>query len=117
MTRPPAYAFSPEYQLHWSSAEKTAARRVFDLALKNELDAVMREAKDRAARAKEPVDLWDLESWLTERREQIDSKYDYRYSVLVLVFATLLQEGRLSEDDLNLLAPDKLNLIRRVASI
>jgi integrase len=28
----------------------------------------------------QPSDLWDLEHYLTERRREIDRKYDYRYS-------------------------------------
>jgi hypothetical protein len=103
--------------LNWSPVEKTAARRAFDLALGRELEAIMREARDRAVRVEEPSELWELEGWLTERREEIDRKYDYRYSVLPLVFATLLREGRLGEDDLDGLSPDKLNLIRRAASL
>ena len=27
----------------------------------------------------EPADLWDLEHYLTQRRKEIDRKYDYEY--------------------------------------
>jgi len=37
----------------------------------------------------------------------------YRYSVLPLVLATLLREGRLTGDDLHGLGQDKLEAIRR----
>jgi hypothetical protein len=60
-------------------------------------------------------DLWDLELYLTERRKQIDRKYDYRYSQLTLVFGRLLYENRLSEDDLLGLREDKMNSIRSLA--
>jgi hypothetical protein len=80
------------------------------------LEAVVGEAKDRAAKIKEPSELWELERWLTERRIGIDRKYDYRYSVLPLVLATLLREGRLTQDDLRGLGQDKLQAIRRAAS-
>lgn len=99
----------------WSPAEKTVARRAFDLALSRELEAVIREAKDRAARITEASELWDLEHWLAERRHRIDRTFDYRYSALPIVFATLLRDGRLSEDDLRGLAPDKLDAIRHMA--
>jgi hypothetical protein len=88
-------------------------RRAFELALGRELEALVREAKDRAAKIQESSELWELEGWLTERRTGIDRKYDYRYSVLPLVFATLLREGRLTEDDLTGLAQDKLEAILR----
>ena len=55
----------PMHELKWSHAEKTVARRPFDKALGKELEALIREAKSRAARIEEPPDLWNLENWLT----------------------------------------------------
>lgn len=101
----------------WSATEKTVARGAFDLALKRELDAVIQEAKDKAAKAKEPHELWDLERWLTGRRREIDNKYDFRYSELLLIFAILLREGYLGEEDLHGLSQDKLDSIHRVLRI
>jgi hypothetical protein len=105
----------PMRQLRWSPGEKAAARRAFDGALRRELDAMMREAKERAARIETPSELWELEEWLTRHRLEIDRKYDYRYSALPLVFAVLFREGRLTEDDLVGLGQDKLERIRRGA--
>jgi hypothetical protein len=105
------------YELKWSHAEKTVARRAFDLALGKELEALLQEAKGRAARIEKPSELWDLESWLTERRREIDRRYDYRYSILPLVFAQLLRDGRLTEDDLHGLGREKLGLVRRASAI
>jgi len=99
----------------WSPAEKAVARRAFDLALSRELDAVLREAKERAARIGKASELWDLEHWLGEQRRRIDRDFDYRYSVLPQVFANLLRDGRLTEDDLLGLAPNKLDAIRHMA--
>jgi len=48
----------------WSPAEKAVAHRAFDLALGRELEAVLREAKGRAATIAEPQELWNLERWL-----------------------------------------------------
>lgn len=64
---------------------------------------------------KEPADLWDLERYLTQRRKEIDRKYDYRYSQLTHVFGKLLHEGRLSEGELRGLGEDKLRSIRSLA--
>jgi Photoprotection regulator fluorescence recovery protein len=108
-------AFTTMHDLRWSAKEKTVAHRAFDLALKRELDAVIQEAKDKAAKIKEPSELWDLEHWLTGRRREIDNKYDFRYSVLLMVFAVLLREGNLSVEDLRGLDQDKLDSIRLVA--
>ena len=105
------------YELKWSHAEKKVARRAFDLALGKELNALILEAKDRAAKIDEPSELWDLERWLTKRRREIDRRYDYRYSILPLVFAQLLRDGGLTEDDLYGLGLEKLDLIRKVSAI
>ena len=101
----------------WSKSEKTIARRAFDAALKRELHQVMQEAKQKAIQIKEPADLWDLEHYLTERRNQINRKYDYRYSRLTHVFASLLYEGRVREEDLSGLREDKLKSIRSLADL
>jgi hypothetical protein len=104
------------HELKWSHAEKTVARRAFDKALGKELEALIREAKSRAARIEEPPDLWNLENWLTERRRVIDRRYDYRYSASTR-FRPLLRDGRLTEDDLNGLEQEKLDLIRRASAL
>jgi hypothetical protein len=103
--------------LKWSPEEKAIARKVFDLALRRDLDAVVREAKERIAKIKEPAELWDLERYLTQRRKEIDPQYDYRYSVLPVVFGNLVREGRLTVQDLRGLAEDKIALIRQEAAL
>ena len=114
---PAAHQLAPMHALKWSPGEKIAARRAFGLAFRRELDAVIRETKKRAERIEGPAELWELEGWLTQIRRHIDRKYDYRYSVLPLVFATLLREGRLGEEDLDGLEQDKLSYIRRALSL
>ena len=75
----------------------------------------MIEAKKRAENVQEPSDLWDLEHYLTQRHTQIDRQFDYRYSVLIFVFADLIRRGRLSGQELQGLSEDKLASIRRYA--
>lgn len=99
----------------WTPAEKAVARRAFDLALSRELDAVLQEAKDRANRITEAAELWELERWLGERRRRIDHTFDYRYSALPQVFASLLRDGKIAEDHLLGLDPAKLDAIRHMA--
>jgi hypothetical protein len=99
----------------WSKLEKAIARKAFDAALERELQEVIREAKQKAGQIKEPADLWDLEHYLTERRKEIDRKYDYRYSQLDLVFGRLLREKWIDEEDLRGLGEDKLRAIRSYA--
>jgi|ERR1022692_1347182 hypothetical protein len=117
MTTPSATQDSYPYQNEpiWSRSEKAIARTAFDAALKRELHEVMEEARQMASQIEQPSDLWDLEHYLTQRRKEIDRKYDYRYSQLTHVFGRLLHESRLSEEELRGLREDKLKLIRSVA--
>jgi hypothetical protein len=118
MTSPSATQHTYPYQNEpiWSKSEKAIARAAFDAALKRELHEVMQEAKQLANQINEPADLWDLEHYLTERRIDINRKYDYRYSQLRQVFGRLLHENRLSEEELHGLREDKLNSIRSFAN-
>jgi hypothetical protein len=95
----------------WSKSEKAIARTAFDAALGRELHEVIQEAKKMASQIQQSSDLWDLEHYLTERRKEIDRKYDYRYSQLTHVFGKLLYEGRLREEELRGLREDKLKSI------
>ena len=99
----------------WSKSEKAIARTAFDAALKRELQEVMRKTRQMANQIKEPADVWELEHYLTERRKEIDRKYDYRYSRLTHVFGRLLHEGRVSAEELRGLREDKLKPIRSFA--
>jgi hypothetical protein len=100
----------------WSRSEKTIARKAFDAALGRELHEVIQEAKKMASQIQQSSDLWDLEHYLTERRKEINRKYDYRYSRLTHIFGRLLYEKRLREDELSGLREDKLQPIRSFAN-
>ena len=99
----------------WSRSEKTIARKAFDAALGRELHEVIQQAKKMASQIQQSSDLWDLEHYLTQRRKEIDRKYDYRYSQLTQVFGRLLYEKRLREEELRDLREDKLKPIRSFA--
>jgi hypothetical protein len=117
MTSPSATQDSYPYQNEptWSRSEKVIARTAFDAALGGELHEVIQEAKKMASQIQQPTDLWDLEHYLTQRRKEIDRKYDYRYSQLTQVFGRLLYEKRLREEELRGLREDKLKRIRSLA--
>jgi len=99
----------------WSKPEKVIARKAFDAALGRELLEVIQEAKRMANEIQHSSELWDLEHYLTERRKQIDRKYDYRYSQLTDVFGRLLHERRVTEEELRGLREDKMKLIHSFA--
>jgi hypothetical protein len=76
----------------------------------------MQEARQMAARIKEPDELWELERHLTKRRKEIGAKYEFKYSVLLLVLADLVRDGRINTDELAGLGEDKVRIISDHAS-
>lgn len=105
------------HHIDWSPAEKKIARQAFDHALQRELAATLAQLQQRAVKASNAGDVWDIHDYLGKQRKQIDQKYDYRYSQLIWVFGRLLHEQWLEENQLAGLAPDKLQAIRDFASV
>ncbi|MFY9842729.1 MAG: hypothetical protein WA718_12190 [Terriglobales bacterium] len=99
----------------WSRSERVIARAAFDAALGRELHEVIQQAKKMARQIQQSSDLWDLEHYLTQRRKEIDRKYDFRGSRLTDVLGRLLYEKRLREEELSGLREDKLKSIRSFA--
>jgi hypothetical protein len=103
--------------LKWSESEKKLSRRVFEAALEAELSEILVEFKSKAAAAATPEAMWALEEYLAEKRREVDGKYDYRYSQLLFVFGRLLREGRLQDEQLSGLSPEKLSYIKRMQEL
>jgi len=103
--------------LTWSSSEKIVAKRAFDMALNKELESIMARVREMANDIRRPADLWSMEQYLTQRRNEIDDKYDYRYSQLPIIFGRLIREGWLTEDDLIGLGSGKIDYIRTIAKL
>ena len=99
----------------WSKKEKAIARRAFEGAYEKECKDLIRQIQMRASEAKEPSNIWRLHDFLTKRIKEIENKYDYRYSMLNLVFARLMQEGWLTVDEIEGLSEDKISKIRYLA--
>jgi hypothetical protein len=100
----------------WSRSEKSIVRTAFDAALRRELHDVIQQTQRMAIQIQRSSDLWDLEHYLTERRKEIDRKYEYHYSRLTNVLGRLLYENRLSEEELRGLREDKMESIRSFVS-
>jgi hypothetical protein len=105
------------FDFKWAGSEKKLARLVFDEALDAELADIMAEFKARAAAAKEPADMWDIQEYLFRKQKEVNEKYDFRYSQLPLVFGPLLREGRIREEQLSGLSEDKVSFLKRFVSI
>jgi hypothetical protein len=97
---------------NWSKTEKETARRAFQAAYQRECEVITAKLKEMAASVSEPADIWRIHDYLTGERKRTDEKYDYRYSVLMFMFAGLLNEGWLKESDLAGLHEDKIEKIK-----
>lgn len=102
-------------ELKWTKSEKIVAKRAFEKCYQKECDAILTKLKDRLTTVDKPSDIWLIHDFLTEEREKTDDKYDYRYSVLIFVFARLLKEGWLQESDLDGINEDKIEKIKYLA--
>jgi Photoprotection regulator fluorescence recovery protein len=92
-------------------------RVAFDLAYRRECEAIKKRIDGMIRDIANPGDIWRLHDFLSEKREEIDEKYDYRYSVLIFVFAGLMKEGWSKASDLGGLHEDKVARIIALASM
>ena len=79
-------------------------------AIRASVEALLSDSPD-------PRQVWKVLDYLSEKQRELDSKYDYRYSVLIGVFGRLKGEGWLSDAELDGLGAEKRELIVRVASV
>jgi Photoprotection regulator fluorescence recovery protein len=89
------------FEFKWSPSEKKAARAAFDLALARELKGIRQETEALLQKSRDESSIWRVHDYLSAKRREVDEKYDYRYSVLILVFSRLVSEGWLTVDDLS----------------
>ncbi|GFE67614.1 hypothetical protein [Chroococcus sp. FPU101] len=104
-------------ELIWSETEKEIAHQAFNRAYERELMTLIEYVQVQSHAIKKIDDVWNLHDFLSARRHQIDGKYDFRYSVLLFVFADLLKEGWLHQEDLEGLEKDKLAKITALSRI
>jgi hypothetical protein len=97
---------------NWSPEEKKIARAAFEKAYKKEMSEIKNELENRIKKIDELQKVWSIHDFLNKRRNEVDKKYDYRYSVLISVFVRLLSEGYIEEKDLEGLSEDKLDVIK-----
>ena len=101
----------------WSATQKKAARAAFDLALAREFKAIRQEAEAMLRNSTDDRIIWRLHDYLDTKRREIDQKYDYRYSVLMLVFPRLVSEGWLNVNELAGIGTEKVEVIRTFMSL
>ena len=101
----------------WSKADKKVARRLYDAALQAELQELMQQFKARAQAAVEPDDMWATQDFLYKAGQELNRKYDYRYSQLEFLFPRLLNEGRVSRQDVRAFSEPLYERILHIASL
>ncbi len=97
--------------INWSHTEKTIAKEAFEKAYKREIDVLVQAVREKASAIAGVEDVWNLHDFLSTQRHEIDGKYDYKYSVLIFVFARLVKEDLLHLKELEGLSKDKLTKI------
>ena len=95
----------------WTTTEEQIAQKAFKKAYEREINDLIQTVRENASKIVELDDLWRLNDFLSAKRHHIDGKYDYSDSVLLFVFAQLIQEGWLYLDDLEGLSKSKLTKI------
>jgi len=97
--------------IKWSKTEKKIARAAFEKAYQKECSGIIERIRTKAKKISEPDNIWQFHDFLTEKRDEVDEKYDYRYSKLILVLTRLINERWLDYSDLEGLAEDKIDRI------
>ncbi|MCW6038929.1 hypothetical protein K4A83_22130 [Spirulina subsalsa FACHB-351] len=104
-------------EIDWSEEDKNAAVDALHKAYKRELKILIDEVKQKAFNLTEVEEVWKLHDFLSARRHDIDGKYDYRDAASVFVLATLVKQGWLSLEELQVLSRDKLAKISALTRI
>ena len=101
----------------WSNTEKIIARQAYDRAYERECAKIMGNVHRMLSGMEDPKDIWKIYDYLRKSRRDMDSKYDYRYLILTIVLGKLMREGLILDSDIENLSQDKIDAIKRVASI
>ena len=101
----------------WSNTEKILARQAYDRAYERECTKIKEKVHGMLSRTEDPKEIWKIDDYLRKNRRDMDSKYDYRYSILIVVFGKLMKEGLILDSDIDKLSKDKIDAIKRIASI
>ena len=101
----------------WSPTEKKAARAAFDLSLARELKAARQKVEALLRDSSDDRVIWQIHDYLSEKRHDIDEKYDYRYSVLMLLFLRLVSEGWLKPEELVGIGTEKVDVVKQLKAL
>ena len=86
--------------IKWTKKEKSIARKAFDKAFEKECVSITDNIKNMISEVSCPEDLWKIRDSLSKTLRNIEKKYDFRYSILILVLAQLIKDEWIEENDL-----------------
>lgn len=101
----------------WSNTEKILARQAYDRAYERECTKILEKVQKMLSSMEDPKDIWKIYEYLRKERRDMDFKYDYRYLILTIVLGKLMREGLILDTDIDKLSQDKIDAIKRIASI
>jgi len=102
--------------IRWTKKEKSVARKAFDKAYERECVSITDTIKHMINSVSTPEDLWKIQDYLSKTLRNIAKKYDFRYSMLILVLARLMKDEWIEENDLSGLDEDKISKIVDLAT-
>jgi len=94
----------------FSKKEKTATKVLFEKAKEKDYNRLIERINN--TEIKTALDVWQLRDMLNTAAKEFDSKYDYRYSVMLDNFVTFLVEGLISLKDIAFLSQEKYQYIK-----
>jgi hypothetical protein len=101
------------YDFHWSPSEKKIACTAYNLVYAREMKEIRKEVLQRIQNMGRDEDVWSLKDFLHSHRREMNYRYNYRYSILILTFFKLINRGYLSLEDLPGLSQEKLDALKR----
>ena len=99
----------------WTGAEQELTRRVFDRALKREIQALIETLRSRSTALREREDIWQLHDFLSIQRHAIEGRLEFQIAGLLFVLADFVRDGLISLDELDGLSADKLAKVSAMA--
>ena len=104
-------------EYNWSKKEKKIVRQAFDRAYEREMRHLAEKVREMLDDNEDARAVWRILDILQEEAKETDFKYDFRYSILILIFARLLREGWLMLEDLEGISEEKIEKIREAANV
>jgi hypothetical protein len=89
--------------------EKIATKTLFEKAKERDYNRLIERINN--TKIKTASDVWQLRDTLNKVAKEFDTKYDYRYSVMLENFVTFILEELISLKDLEFLSEDKYQYV------